>query len=186
MTWRPTSWPWPCTRPTPADTVASTPSTQERTRGPLEGVRRGRSPLARPRCPRLFVVTPSSLANVTARFARTAVGRREGGSLHRAPHRGSQDRPRIDPKLAYPLRALSQLVVGIGGADGDRTRDLVNAIHARSQLRYSPPGRTKIVASAVFVVNQRRSVGAYWTVLRMKASRIAALSTGVSLTIPTV
>ena len=28
-----------------------------------------------------------------------------------------------------------------GGADGDRTRDLVNAIHARSQLRHSPsPG----------------------------------------------
>ena len=25
-----------------------------------------------------------------------------------------------------------------GGADGDRTRDLVNAIHARSQLRHSP------------------------------------------------
>ncbi len=25
-----------------------------------------------------------------------------------------------------------------GGAEGDRTPDLMNAIHARSQLRYSP------------------------------------------------
>jgi hypothetical protein len=25
-----------------------------------------------------------------------------------------------------------------GGADGDRTRDLMTASHARSQLRYSP------------------------------------------------
>ncbi len=37
-----------------------------------------------------------------------------------------------------------------GGADGDRTRDLVNAIHARSQLRHSPspghPERTECIA----------------------------------------
>ncbi len=26
----------------------------------------------------------------------------------------------------------------VGGAEGDRTPDLMNAIHARSQLRYSP------------------------------------------------
>ena len=26
----------------------------------------------------------------------------------------------------------------VGGADGDRTRDLLNAIQARSQLRHSP------------------------------------------------
>ena len=26
----------------------------------------------------------------------------------------------------------------IGGAEGDRTPDLMNAIHARSQLRHSP------------------------------------------------
>src|SRR4030095_4075897 len=28
----------------------------------------------------------------------------------------------------------------VGGADGDRTRDLMTASHARSQLRYSPIG----------------------------------------------
>ena len=28
----------------------------------------------------------------------------------------------------------------IGGADGDRTHDLMNAIHALSQLSYSPTG----------------------------------------------
>ena len=28
-----------------------------------------------------------------------------------------------------------QVVAGVGGADGDRTRDLVNAIHARGQQR---------------------------------------------------
>ncbi len=28
----------------------------------------------------------------------------------------------------------------IGGAEGDRTPDLMNAIHARSQLRHSPTG----------------------------------------------
>ena len=33
--------------------------------------------------------------------------------------------------------SLPRLRTG-GGADGDRTRDLVNAIHARSQLRHSP------------------------------------------------
>ncbi len=27
---------------------------------------------------------------------------------------------------------------GFGGADGDRTHDLMNAIHALSQLSYSP------------------------------------------------
>src|SRR4051794_8808658 len=32
-----------------------------------------------------------------------------------------------------------------GGAEGDRTPDLVNAIHARSQLRYSPTGETLIL-----------------------------------------
>src|SRR6187397_2852662 len=32
-----------------------------------------------------------------------------------------------------PLRR--QVVAGVGGADRDRTGDLVNAIHARSQLR---------------------------------------------------
>ena len=42
---------------------------------------------------------------------------------------------------------------GVGGADRDRTGDLVNAIHARSQLRYSPTGGTAIVASGPVPVN---------------------------------
>jgi len=32
-----------------------------------------------------------------------------------------------------------------GGPDRDRTGDLLNAIQARSQLRYRPPGKTTIV-----------------------------------------
>ena len=40
----------------------------------------------------------------------------------------------------------------IGGPDGSRTRDLVNAIHARSQLRHWP---TLFILSLPLVDNQR-------------------------------
>lgn len=40
----------------------------------------------------------------------------------------------------------------IGGAEGDRTLDLLNAIQARSQLRYSPT-RKSIVAEKGVTVN---------------------------------
>ena len=40
-----------------------------------------------------------------------------------------------------------QVVAGVGGAGRDRTGDLVNAIHARSQLRYSPTGQKKNLAA---------------------------------------
>ena len=46
--------------------------------------------------------------------------------------------------MAVPTVALVRLQttanqhVGDGGPDGSRTRDLMNAIHARSQLRYWP------------------------------------------------
>ena len=36
--------------------------------------------------------------------------------------------------MIYPRNPL----IFLGGAEGDRTPDLMNAIHARSQLRYSP------------------------------------------------
>ena len=36
-----------------------------------------------------------------------------------------------------------------GGADGDRTRDLLNAIQARSQLRHSPTEEIFILAKAM-------------------------------------
>jgi hypothetical protein len=37
------------------------------------------------------------------------------------------------------LNLIEQDEKNLGGADGDRTHDLVNAIHALSQLSYSPP-----------------------------------------------
>jgi hypothetical protein len=43
-----------------------------------------------------------------------------------------------------------------GGADGDRTRDLMTASHARSQLRYSPIGKTVSIAEG----DQPRKAGA--------------------------
>ena len=41
-----------------------------------------------------------------------------------------------------------------GGADGGRTRDLLNAIQARSQLRHSPTMETLIVAKGRSQVNK--------------------------------
>src|SRR5262245_29712907 len=37
-----------------------------------------------------------------------------------------------------PLRSAAKRSAGLGGAEGDRTPDLVNAIHALSQLSYGP------------------------------------------------
>ena len=44
------------------------------------------------------------------------------------------------------FRAAGNDESGFGGADGDRTRDLMTASHARSQLRYSPIGKGESIA----------------------------------------
>ena len=36
------------------------------------------------------------------------------------------------------MSRMCNLLIYLGGADGDRTRDLLNAIQALSQLSYSP------------------------------------------------
>ena len=41
-------------------------------------------------------------------------------------------------RAAWAEASLVLLRVKVGGPDGSRTRDLVNAIHARSQLRHWP------------------------------------------------
>ena len=53
-----------------------------------------------------------------------------------------------------------------GGADGGRTRDLLNAIQARSQLRHSPTMETLIVAKGRGQVNKTRWPGKGEEVLR--------------------
>src|SRR5262249_54402769 len=76
------------------------------------------------------------------------------------------------------------LVAGFGGADGDRTRDLVNAIHARSQLRYSPTGETVIVSSPRCGVNRGNRYGPRPCLSRMPSISLIALlrySSGGSL-----
>jgi SNF2 family DNA or RNA helicase len=45
------------------------------------------------------------------------------------------DMARNRPGVVLPVRPLSEVVAGVGGADGDRTRDLVNAIDVVSPLR---------------------------------------------------
>jgi hypothetical protein len=50
--------------------------------------------------------------------------------------------------LGYPrhaqIRTISLNIDFIGGAEGDRTPDLVNAIHALSQLSYGPDPLAKV------------------------------------------
>ena len=59
---------------------------------------------------------------------------------------------------AFALRATAGNFRGfaakIGGADGGRTRDLLNAIQARSQLRHSPTMESLIVAIGRDQVNK--------------------------------
>src|SRR5215211_4120206 len=45
---------------------------------------------------------------------------------------------RFDQRSGLVISAVSNQRLGVGGPDGSRTRDLMNAIHARSQLRYWP------------------------------------------------
>ncbi len=64
---------------------------------------------------------------------------------------GQKNRPGIDPERIHRLRALSEVVEGFGGADGDRTRDLVNAIHLVSASRHPWPAEALLdVLEVVF------------------------------------
>ena len=56
----------------------------------------------------------------------------------------------------------------LGGADGDRTRDLVNAIHARSQLRHSP--NSGCLDPAEFTAPRGRR---FWATARAGSRRMA-------------
>src|SRR5882762_5228431 len=69
-------------------------------------------------------------------------------------------------------------MLGVGGADGDRTHDLVNAIHARSQLRHSPTGETSSY--------QLRGNGSIAATVVVKDARNASTSSGRALTRATV
>jgi hypothetical protein len=40
-----------------------------------------------------------------------------------------ENRPGIDSECLCRLRGFSKVIAGVGGADGDGTRDVVNAIH---------------------------------------------------------
>ncbi len=62
----------------------------------------------------------------------------------RFTHRGSETRP--------PFR---RIVVMWSGAEGDRTPDLVNAIHALSQLSYSP--NLSEIARTICPISQLKS-----------------------------
>jgi hypothetical protein len=54
---------------------------------------------------------------------------------------------KYDTNLAKPSTAQPQVIEKIGGADGIRTHDLLDAIEARSQLRHGPTGGTKKILS---------------------------------------
>ena len=62
-------------------------------------------------------------------------GNGSGGRRRRGGVRGAAPRLGAQPRACIELRGIEQ---GSGGAERDRTADLVNAIHALSQLSYGP------------------------------------------------
>jgi hypothetical protein len=60
-------------------------------------------------------------------------------------------------RLPFKKRSLSS--VGDGGAEGDRTPDLMNAIHALSQLSYGPVPWFRPTVADVSACNDRGEFG---------------------------
>ena len=93
-----------------------------------------------------------SLRSVAAPPCRSSASRR-GGS-----HRWCEDRP-PQPSCFQLVRSRSDQEDGLGGAEGSRTLDLLNAIQALSQLSYGPTQRARSVATGPGIVKPEREIG---------------------------
>jgi hypothetical protein len=82
---------------------------------------------------RSVISTVSCRQRCRPRMNGTAVRTRRGFEAFHSD-RGQKNRPRIDP-VPFSLLGHSQVVAGFGGADGDRTNDLVNALALVSPAR---------------------------------------------------
>ena len=73
-----------------------------------------------------------------------------------------------------------QLTEKIGGADGIRTHDLLDAIEARFQLRHGPTGRMSFYNTGVGQGQTRRCTSLHWAITSCIAAGPRAITIGGS------